>query len=342
MRATRAAALAVLALTSAAGAGCVSELSTKARPITGILAFQQVLDGSSNIYVYDMAQDAFIADSTRWDPDFAQAFNPSLSRDGHWVVFMARADDGQFMRLWAWNPSMSRPQDLTPMLGNHTDLYYEDPKLAPDDRHLVYKLQGAIYIARVKLGGGIALSGFHRLAKGARNEDTEASAPVVSADNKFVYFFRGPKTVDQHIERVTLDGGFHRTGRTRLFTPQDTSSYYPALRRNGALTFARHVNKGGGLYGTDTIYTVPPHTAVKDAVPAPFNLCDQVKGDVENADAAPVGRDLAIFSSTFASPPGTSVYSLFVGDAQGEVWDLRTGRLADLTGWLQGASYAPH
>ncbi|MBV9993284.1 MAG: hypothetical protein JOZ72_18575 [Alphaproteobacteria bacterium] len=59
--------------------------------------------------------------------------------------------------------------------------------------------------------------------------------------------------------------------------------------------------------------------------------------DVENADPAPAGSNLLIFSSTFHG----GRYQLYAGNGRGRVWRLADIDEAMTTGDLQGASYVP-
>lgn len=326
----------------AARADCVTSLRSSENPITsGHVAFQRVVgENESYVYVYDVANQLLVADSSAWRDVLYDAHNPSLSRDGRWIVFMARPKARVLkpMRIWAWNPSLPAPLDLTKMSGGNTGLYDEDPKFAPDDRHIVFKRDGSIVIMSV---GGLArhihLGAVATLAHGTRGGSDEASGPVLSADNTHVFFFRHPRG-SESLERLTLDDQFQVVEDLPYENPQDTESYYPALRRDGTLYFARHsVDSAKQIFGHDSIYVVAPGQDVAGAVKAPVNLCDAVAEDVENADPAAAGAGLVIFSSTFHG----GRYQLYVGNGRGGVWSFADINGAMTTGALQAASYVP-
>lgn len=325
----------------AARANCVTSVLSNGRPLTsGWLAFQGVIDDKeSYVYVYDLRQDGFVADSHLWNDTLVDAHNPSLSKDGRWIVFMARPAENTPMRIWAWNPSLSAPTDLTLLSHGNTNLYDEDPKFSPDNTHIIFKRNGSIFVMAVTgLDGNISVKDVHRLVGGKRGMHSEASGPVLSVDNGFAYFFRHPEGQDKRLERLTLDN-FETVEDMPYRNASGTESYYPALRQNGVVYFARHVaDAGNGDPGPDSIYFMRPNRKMKSAALAPDNLCNAVEGDVENADPAPIGSDLLAFSSTF----GTGQYSLYVGNGQGEVWDFSGTQIPAVSGALQGASYAPY
>lgn len=315
-----------------ANAQCVNSLAASPSPIvSGHLAFQAVRsDTKSFVYVYDFEHRTF-ADTTHWH-SVVDAHNPSLTRDGKWIVFMARPAINQPMRVWAWNASLAEPVDLTAMSGN-TSVYNEDPKFAPDDQHIVFKQDGAIALMSVSgLNGPISVGLPKVLAAGERGTSTEASGPVLTYNNKYVYFFRGTSP-NEHLEKLTLKN-FTTNGHVSYANPTDTETYYPSVQKGGALYFARHTvpENSNPNFGPDSIYTAAPHNKIGTAVLAASNLCN-----AENADPAPDNAGHLIFSSTFGGR-----YQLYVGDAVGDVWNFSDRAKINATkGDLQGPSYSP-
>lgn len=315
-------------------AQCVSALAAGTSPITtGHLAFQGVRNtGGSFVYVYDFTTRTF-ADTTHWRR-VVEAHNPSLSHDGKWIVFYAPIAHGLPSRVWAWRASLKEPIDLTTMSGGDTSVYNEDPKFAPDDKHIVFKEDGAIALMTVtELNKNIAVSAPTTIVTGMRGYPTEASGPVLTFNNKYGYFYRDIKP-NEHIERVALSG-FTPGADLSYGNPSATESYYPAVQKDGTLYFVRHTvtNDPDNPYGPDMIYTVTPHTNFGAAAPVATNLCSS-----DNSDPAPDNAGHLIFSSKFAGR-----YQLYVGDVgDTSVWNFSDRPEINKTaGALQGASYAP-
>jgi hypothetical protein len=339
MKLTLSASLAVLLCTmpAVAQAGCVTALQQSANPLdAGHLAFQGVVsDADSYVYLYDVASKTIVADSHAWSDTLVDAHNPSLTSDGRWMVFMARPAYDTPMRIWGWTPRLRRPIDLTTLSGGDTGLYDEDPKFAFDDEHIVFKRDGAIVVMKAAVREkAIRLGPVTVLAPGKRKTSTEASGPVLSASNRFVYFFRHPSG-SENLERLTLKH-FETVDDLSYDNPPNTETYYPALASDGTLYFARHpLDPVTHDPGHDSIYVVAPGGQVKKAALAAENLCMASPGDVENADPAPAGSGLLVFSSTF----GGERYLLYVGNGEGQVWDFSGTPVAAESGDLQGASY---
>jgi Tol biopolymer transport system component len=293
--------------------------STFPTTLTGKLAYHSYVsygDGTSNIFIYDFAAHTLTQVSkSSWG--IKDPMNAVFSPDGKWLVFMGETNNAWNVFIWQVG-SNSAPINMTNSTGQTRN---EDPKFSKDGSKLFFKQNGDVMEATVSFtSGGPQFTSVVNVTNTAPG--IESSMPFPSPDNSAVYFATGvgaasgiyKETIATH-QKVAFD------------TPSGLETYYPMVRGDGTVFYARWNSASGKA---DQIYTkVNPGDA-----PNQLSIND-CKGN--NSDPAPVDNtNYVFFSSTTQGG-----YQLYVADmSTGKRWNLaQFGVNSDTTKAKLGSNY---
>lgn len=279
----------------------------------------------SRLHIYNFAG------QTRADLSWSgisRARNGYFSPDGRWIVFTAVSATYDAFNIFIWDTSSptSAPVDLTPSTARN-----EDAKFSFDGNWIVYKHDGDIHILHMEFTGGITVLEDKVLTTGGalNGSYAEASAPVLAKYNKYVVFSRGSDgpTAPYRLSVLPLaHGTLDPLVETTIAKDADAVEYYPILRKNNELLYARHTLTS---HADQIQLRSPDHTA--SAVALPTNTCTR-----DNSDPAPVGTNTFIFSNDAGGR-----YLLYLGNEMtGKVWNFSNNPLLNAPLHdLEGASY---
>ncbi|GAB7523008.1 discoidin domain-containing protein [Paraburkholderia sp. 2C] len=314
-------------LTALAGqvqAACVNSPASQSNStfpttLTGKLAYHSYVsygDGTSQIFIYDFSAHTLTQVSkSSWG--IKDPMNAVFSPDGKWLVFMGETNNAWNVFMWQVG-SNSAPINMTNSTGQTRN---EDPKFSKDGSKLFFKQNGDVMEATVSFtSGGPQFTSVVNITNTAPG--IESSMPFPSPDNSAVYFATGVgaasglyrETIATH-QKVAFD------------TPSGLETYYPMVRGDGTVFYARWNSASGKA---DQIYTkVNPGDA-----PNQLSIND-CKGN--NSDPAPVDNtNYVFFSSTTQGG-----YQLYVADiSTGKRWNLaQFGVNSDTTKAKLGSNY---
>jgi Tol biopolymer transport system component len=315
------------ALTALAGqvqAACVNSPASQSNStfpatLTGKLVYHSYVaygDGSSNIFMYDFAAHTLTQVSkSSWG--IKDPMNAVFSPDGKWIVFMGETNNAWNVFMWQVGSS-SAPINMTNSTGQTRN---EDPKFSKDGSKLFFKQNGDVMEATVSFtSAGPQFTSVVNVTNTAPG--IESSMPFPSPDNSAVYFATGvgaasglyKETIATH-QKVAFD------------TPSGLETYYPMVRGDGTVFYARWNSASGKA---DQIYTkvnpgdTPNQLSINDC-----------KGN--NSDPAPVDSTSYVFFSSTTQ----GGYQLYVGDvSSGKRWNLsQFGVNSDTTKAKLGSNY---
>lgn len=319
-----AAGIAVAISSAAANAACISNPasqpnSTFPSSLTGKLAYHSYVsygDGTSQIFIYDFtARTLTQVSKASWG--IKDPMNAVFSPDGKWLAFMGETNNAWNVFVWQVG-SNSAPVNMTNSTGQTRN---EDPKFSADGTSLFFKQNGDIMQATLSFtSAGPTFTSVIDVTNTAAS--AESSMPFPSPDTSAVYFAVGvgaasglyKETIATHT-RVAFD------------TPSGLDTYYPIVRADGTVFYARWKDATSQL---DQIYTKVNPTDT----PNQLSLNDCVSN---NSDPSPVNNtSYVFFSSTTAGG-----YQLYLGDASsGNRWNLaQFGVNADSTKAKLGSNY---
>lgn len=326
-RPTGVAGLLLAAMTIQGHAACVnypsaqSDASFPAAALTGKLVYHSYVsygDGTSQLFIYDFAARTLTQVSkSAWG--IKDPMNAVFSPDGQWLAFMGVTNNAWNVFLWQVGSS-SNPVNMTNSTGQTRN---EDPKFSPDGKSLFFKQNGDVMQAVLSFtSAGPAFTSTIDITGTAPS--IENSMPFPTPDDSAIYFATGTgaslgiykETIATH-SKVAFD------------TPAGLSTYYPIVRADGTVFYARWENATSQL---DQIYSKvnPGDTANQ----LPINDCKS-----NNSDPWPVSNtNYVFFSSTTAGG-----YQLYLGDVtNGNRWSLtQFGVNADSTKAKLGSNYYP-
>ncbi|WP_323119471.1 discoidin domain-containing protein [Burkholderia alba] len=307
-----------------AHAACVANPPTQSDAsfpvnLTGKLAYHSYVsygDGTSQIFIYDFAARTLTQVSKpAWG--ITDPMNAVFSPDGRWLAFMGVADNAWNVFFWQVG-SGNPPVNMTRSTGQTRN---EDPKFGADGQSLFFKQNGDVMQAALSYASGIpAFASVTNLTGTA--PAIESSMPFPSPDGSAVYFATGTGA-NMGLYKETIA----TRGKVAFDTPAGLAAYYPIVRADGTVFYARWRTAASQA---DQIYTKTDPAATPSQLP--LNDCNS-----NNSDPWPVdGSSLVFFSSTTAGS-----YQLYVGDANtGQRWSLaQFGVNADNTKAKLGASY---
>jgi Tol biopolymer transport system component len=282
----------------------------------------------SYLHIYDFAA------KTRADPSWSGISRPRngyFSPDGRWIVFTAVSATYNAFNVFVWDTTMpaSAPVDLTPGTARS-----EDAKFSFDGNWIAYKRAGDIHALHMDFTGGVTVLADKALTTGGALDGSyaEASAPILAFRNRYVVFSRGSDgpSAPYRLSVLTLaHGTLDPLVETAIAKDSDAIEYYPILRKNDELFYARHTLSSAAdriqLRAPD--YTAPP-TALAT------NDCGS-----DNSDPAPAGTKTFIFSND-----ANGRYLLHLGnESTGKVWNFSDNPLLNAPLHdLEGSSYTPN
>lgn len=264
-------------------------------PLTGKLvyhAYNDYSDGSSQLYLYDFSEKKLTELSPKsWG--ITDPMNANISPDGKSIVFMGKQQNAWNIYTWELD-SNKLPTNLTMSSGETKN---EDPKYSFDGKSIVYKRNGDI----MKMN--LETKQEENLTKNDSKIENSMSYP--STDGNVIYFTKGAYGASGIYQKDL------RTGVTCPFSVEPgVSNYYPIVRDADTVFFTKWIS---AHVKNDQIYI---KNTTPDAIPVELPINDCL---ANNSDAAPVGSDQIIFSSTTAGKG----YQLYLGDiATGKRWNL--------------------
>jgi Tol biopolymer transport system component len=305
-------------------AACISNPQSQSNAsfpstLTGKLVYHSYVsygDGTSQIFIYDFSAHTLTQVSkSSWG--IKDPMNAVFSPDGKWLAFMGMTNGAWNLFMWQVG-SNGAPVNLTNSTGQTRN---EDPKFSPDGNSLFFKQNGDVMQATLSFtSAGPVTTSVIDVTNQAPS--VESSMPYPSPDGAAVYYATGTgaslglykETIATHT-KVAFDA------------PSGLSTYYPVVRADGTVFYARWKDAASKL---DQIYTkVNPGDT-----PSQLSVNDCNSG---NSDPAPVSNtSYVFFSSTTAGG-----YQLYLGDVNtGKRWSLtQFGVNADTTKAKLGSSY---
>ncbi len=154
------------------------------------------------------------------------ALNPVFSPDGSAVLFTAVANNER--DLYYWVIGAATPTNITAAFPNTRN---EDPKFSPDGTKIVWKQTFSIEQANLVFNGSgtPSLTGAVQLVLGHQGMSDEASAPVYSPTQKYIYYYTGTGSgaqVQQYNTQTATHGpAFTMQPNTEYYYPVDPDYY---------------------------------------------------------------------------------------------------------------------
>ena len=316
---------AALALFSApTQANCVANPATQSNTtfpasLTGKLAYHSYVsygDGTSQIFIYDFtARTLTQVSKAAWG--IQDPMNAVFSPDGKWIVFMGITNGAWNVFFWQVG-STSMPINLTNSTGQTRN---EDPKFSADGKSLLFKQNGDVMQATLSYtSSGPVFTSLVNLTRTAPT--VEDSMPFPTPDGTAMYYATGTGA-GMGLYKQTMGS----TAKVAFDTPAGLATYYPVVRADGTVFYARWLDAASQA---DQIYTkLNPSDAPNQL---PLNDCNS-----NNSDPSPVNNTNYVFFSSTTN----GGYQLFLGDATtGQRWSLsQFGVNSDTTKAKLGSNY---
>ncbi len=285
--------------------------------------------GSTQLYLYDFATSTkSLLSVSGWA--VTVPINAQFSPDGQRITFTA-VNTGGRRDVYLFKFGATAPVNLTLSMTGATKS--EDPKWSSDGKKIVFKQDGNIKIMAISFDGSgnpTVTSVTAITTNGTVGTLTEASAPYLSLDMKYVYFVRGVGATEE-IHVITLSSTFSATLET-VFSSNSNYGYYPAVRDFTTIFYAGWTSATGR---NDQVLVQAPSLSGPNSSQPPLNDCN-----ADNSDPTVVDSDYILFSSDSASVSSGRVYRPLLGSlANAQVWDLSATLGASLPGAVLGMSY---
>lgn len=269
--------------------------------LTGKLAYHSYVsygDGTSQIFIYDFAARTLTQVSKpTWG--IQDPMNAVFSPDGKWLAFMGIKNNAWNLFFWQIGTS-NMPINLTNSSGQTRN---EDPKFSADGKSLYFKQNGDVMQAALSYtSSGPVFTSVVNLTRTAPSQ--ENSMPFATPDGTAVFYTTGTGS-GMGLYKQTVGS----TTKVAFDTPAGLATYYPIVRADGTVFYARWHD---ATSQADQIYTkVNPGDTPNQLS---LNDCNS-----NNSDPAPVnGTNYVFFSSTSAGG-----YQLYLGDVTtGQRWSL--------------------
>ena len=284
--------------------------------LTGRVVYEDTVGGG--LYLYDFGNSSLTTvPIASWG--LSAATNPVFSPDGSAILFSAVVSDQR--HLFYWTIGSAQPTNITGGMGN---LRNEDPKFAPDGFHIVWKQNFGIETASFSFDdlGQPILFNLQQLAA----NPPEASGPVYSPTQKYIYYFIGSSTQIKQIQRYDVAA---KTTAPAFTQDPSVQYYYPVDPDLYDFIYVSWLPTAVACPMCDKIYV---RAKLPDAGTA-WNATDCA---ADNSDPAPVNEDYFIYSRRAS---GSSLYNLYIGQfSTGNAWILPPD--ANISGGsLVGANY---
>jgi len=311
-------------LSGSAQANCVANPpnqsdSTFPASLSGKLAYHSYVsygDGTSQLFIYDFAAGTLQQVSQpAWG--IQDPMNAVFSPDGKWLVFMGITNNAWNVFFWQVGTN-NMPINLTNSTGQTRN---EDPKFSADGKSLLFKQNGDVMQAALSYtSSGPVFTSLVNLTRTA--PAVEDSMPFPTPDGTAVYYATGTGG-NMGLYKQTIGS----TSKVAFDTPAGLVAYYPIVRADGTVFYARWLDAASQA---DQITTkVNPGDTPNQLS---LNDCNS-----NNSDPSPVnGTNYVFFSSTTAGG-----YQLYLGDANtGQRWSLsQFGVNSDTTKAKLGSNY---
>jgi Tol biopolymer transport system component len=324
-------AAALLGATGFAAAACSTGLPLQSSAVPALpgRAVYQGSDGlgaNTQLYLFDFSTNTQTQISVAsWN--VTTPINAQFSPDGERIVFTAVSNNRR--DVYVWKIGASAPANLTVAMAGATKS--EDPKWSADGKQIVFKQDGNIKLMTIAFdasGNPSVQSVTSITTNGANGAATEAWAPFLSPDNKYVYFTRNIGSASQ-VNVIAL-----ATGAETLFSANGNYAYYPSVRDFTTIFYAGWTQATGR---NDQILVQAPSLNGALVEQPALNDCS-----ADNSDPAAVDSDYIVYSSDSGSISSAHVYRPVLGAlASAQVWDLgRLGLGSGIAGQILGISYS--
>ena len=262
----------------------------------GRVVYQDAIGGG--LYIYDFKDGTL---TTVPISGLGSATNPVFSPDGGAILFSAVISDER--HLFYWTIGSAQPVNITAWMGN---LRNEDPKFSPDGYHVVWKQNFGIETANFAFNdlGQPILFNLQQLVA----NPPEASGPVYSPTQKYVYYFTSTSSQPEQIQRYDVAAA---TTAPAFAMDPTVQYYYPVAPDLYDFLYVSWLPGAIACPHCDKIY-------VRAKLPdsgTPWNPTDCA---ADNSDPAPVNEDYFVYSRRSAT-----LYNLYLGQiSTGNAWIL--------------------
>jgi Tol biopolymer transport system component len=302
----------------AASAQCsFTAQGTTAPALPGRVVYENADTG--RLYLYDFAAHHLTQLNTvGWG--VTGALNPVFSPDGSAILFTAVANNER--DLYYWVIGAATPTNITAAFPNTRN---EDPKFSPDGTKIVWKQTFSIEQANLVFNGSgtPSLTGAVQLVLGHQGMSDEASAPVYSPTQKYIYYYTGTGSGAQ-VQQYNTQTATHGPA----FTMQPNTEYYYPVDPDYYEFFYT-----SWLTPTNTFDKIYLYSRVTQTATV-FNPTDCA---ANNSDPAPVDEDYFLYSRD--DNPSGNRYELYLGQlSTGNAW-LLPSPINGSSGNFLGANY---
>jgi len=284
-------------------------------------------NGNSQLYMFDFQSGTQVQWSQpSWN--VSAPINAQFSPDGKKIVFTAVQNNRR--DVYIWTIGTGAPSNLTGSMSNA--IKSEDPKWSADGQTIVFKKDGNIKLMSITFNasGQPSVTGVQVITtNGVIGTATEASAPFLTPDNRFVLFVRGVGSG----ESISIIPLYPAIGIETKFSWNQNYAYYPIVRDLTKVFYAGWTNLTGR---NDQILAQVPAVLEANVVQFAFNDCN-----ADNSDPASVDSEFVLFSSDSGQISPAHIYRPVLGSIfSAAVWDLsRIGVGAGIPGQVLGMSY---
>lgn len=296
--------------------------------LPGRMTYQD--SGHNALYLFDF-EGANAASAPMQIPTagLSSVANPVFTPDGTAIAFTASPVAGR-TNIYYWPIGAPALINLTGAMSINDN---EDVRFSVDGRRMVWKQDYGISVAGFSFdaNGQPVLFDIAHVVSGTQNTTNEASGPVFSPDNNFIYYFTGSKVHGpQRIQRYS----FASNAVTLAFTQRASINYYFPVDPD--LYQFLYVSKTDDNPTFDKIYSYP---SVSLSSPTDAGLIwNGTDCIADNSDPAPINEDFFIFSRD--QNTDNTGYDLYIGQiSTGFAWSLSPLHVNFASGQMEGANY---
>lgn len=284
--------------------------------LTGRVVYED--DNTGLLYLYDFLNATLTNVPTM---NLTAAENPVFSPDGSAILFSAVTNNQRHLFYWIIG-SPAQPTNITAWMGN---LRNEDPKFSPNGNMIVWKQDFGISTASFSFDdlGNPILFNVQQIIPST----PEASGPVYSPTEKYIYYFTGSSS---QIKQIQVYSTLTMTSTPAFTQDANVQYYYPVDPDLYDFIYVSWLQGAVMCPNCDKIYVFAKLPNAGTA----WNPSDCA---ADNSDPAPVDEDYFIYSRD-KNPDGNSNYELYVGQiSTGNAWSLSQLNISG--GILLGANY---